>query len=88
MTIQLSPELEDIVQKHIATGRYHSAAEVLREALNLLDQGAESREAQLQSRDQKIDQGLASLEKGKGIDGEHFFEELRQREEQLNRSSE
>ena len=87
MTIQLSPELEDIVQKQIRTGRYQSAAEVLRDALQLLDQNGESQQRALKRLDEKIDQGLESLKQGKGIDGENFFEELRHKEEQLNPSS-
>lgn len=76
MAIQLSPELKDIVQKQIATGRYHCAAEVLRDALSLLEQDSESRDLRLQRLEEKIDQALESLKQGKGIDGEEFFDKL------------
>jgi antitoxin ParD1/3/4 len=76
MTIQLNPELEDIVPKQVATGRYHSAAEVLRDALSLLEKDSESRELRLQGLEEKIDQALESLKQGKGIDGEEFFDKL------------
>ena len=84
MTIELSPELEDIVRKQIATGRYHSAAEVLRDALSMLEQNGESHELRLAKLNKKIDQGLDSLNRGEGIDGEVFFEELRHKANPLN----
>jgi antitoxin ParD1/3/4 len=73
MTIKLSPELEGIVQRQIGTGRYHSAAEVLRDALSLLEQSPQSEQLRLQHLNHKIDQGLESLDGGSSVDGELFF---------------
>ena len=38
MNVSLTPELEALVQEKVATGRYASASEVVREALRLLEQ--------------------------------------------------
>lgn len=37
MTISITPQLESLIKEKLATGRYHSADEVMREALKLLE---------------------------------------------------
>jgi antitoxin ParD1/3/4 len=37
MSIQLPPQLEEIIRDKVASGRYHDAAEVVSEALHALD---------------------------------------------------
>ncbi|NBX74649.1 MAG: type II toxin-antitoxin system ParD family antitoxin [Alphaproteobacteria bacterium] len=37
-TLTLPPQLEKLVRSKVASGQYHSAGEVVREALNLLDE--------------------------------------------------
>jgi antitoxin ParD1/3/4 len=36
--VSLTPELEDLVDRKVASGRYRSASEVVRAALRLLDE--------------------------------------------------
>jgi len=38
LNISLTPELEKLVQAHVASGQYNSASEVIREALRLMIQ--------------------------------------------------
>ena len=38
LNISLTPELEKLVQTHVASGQYNNASEVIREALRLLIQ--------------------------------------------------
>ena len=38
MNVHLTPELEQLVQGKVKSGRYNSASEVVREALRLLEQ--------------------------------------------------
>jgi antitoxin ParD1/3/4 len=38
MTVTLSPQLEELIQSKVASGRYGDANEVVREALELLDE--------------------------------------------------
>ena len=71
MNVHLTPELEELVQNKVKTGRYHSASEVVREALLLLEE--HDQVTQLRRR---IDEGLASLDRGEGIEGEPFMSEL------------
>src|ERR1039458_8279681 len=37
MNVPLTPELEQLVENKVKSGRYHSASEVIREALRLLE---------------------------------------------------
>lgn len=43
MNVSITPELERFVQKLVASGRYHSASEVFREGLRLLEQAERGR---------------------------------------------
>ena len=43
MNIHLTPELEQMVQRKVKTGRYNSASEVVREALRMMEQRDEYR---------------------------------------------
>ena len=83
MNVSLTPQLEKLVTDKVGSGRYNSASEVIREALRLLQERDEVREVQLQELRKKIAEGLESLERGDWVDGEAFFEHLRQREEKL-----
>ncbi len=38
MNVHLTPELEQLVQTKVQSGRYNSASEVVREALRLMEQ--------------------------------------------------
>ena len=87
MNVLLTPQLEKLVSDKVESGRYNSASEVVREALRLLQERDEVREVQLQELRNKITEGLDSLEKGDWVDGESFFEQLRQREEKLQPES-
>lgn len=88
MNVHLTPELEQLVQSKVRTGRYNSASEVMREALRLMEE-RDLAKAEIR---QKIAVGMQSLRRGKGIDGETFFaqmeaeieEEIRVEEEQIN----
>ncbi len=60
MNINLTPQLEEFVQGKVATGQYNNASEVLREALRLLIQQEEERNARLAWLRTAIQQGLDS----------------------------
>ena len=71
MNVSLTPELEQLITRKVKTGRYTSASEVIREALRLLEEQDRLRQRQLAAIEQKIDRGLAQLDRGEGIPGEH-----------------
>jgi antitoxin ParD1/3/4 len=76
MNVSLTPELEQLIQDRVKTGRYHSASEVVREALRLLEDRDELRRLRLADLRQKVATGLESLDRGEGLDGETVFDEL------------
>jgi len=76
MNVHLTPELEQLVQTKVQSGRYNSASEVVREALRLMEQKDELRMIQLQELRKRMDKGLAQAERGEGVDGEAFMQGL------------
>src|SRR5579883_761203 len=73
MNVQLSQELEQLVQSKVQSGRYSSASEVIREALHLMDERDQVMALRREEIRERIAQGLASLERGKGVEGESVF---------------
>ena len=76
MNVNLTPKLEGYVQVKVRSGRYNSASEVVREALRLMEERDEVRKVQLDQLRSRIDSGLASLDRGEGVDGESFMRGL------------
>lgn len=64
------------MQTKVQSGQYNSASEVVQEALRLMEQRDERREVQLQEVRLRIDQGLEFLDRGEGVDGEAFLQNL------------
>ncbi len=47
MNVSLTPQLVELIQQKVATGRYNNASEVVREALRLMEERDQEREARL-----------------------------------------
>jgi antitoxin ParD1/3/4 len=80
MNVSLTPELEQMVQEKVESGRYTSASEVVREALRLMekrDQRMEEREAALKEFQAMLDGRIAEADAGKVMDVEDAFAQLR-----------
>jgi len=60
MTIELTREQEKLIEKQLASGHYHSRAEVIREALELLDDVLQLEEAKLARLRAEVKKGLDS----------------------------
>ena len=80
MSIELSPELEDFVQKRVTSGDYGSEAEVIRAAFELL----EEREQLLR----EIDIGISQLDAGDSTEydansQERFLADIRDETDRL-----
>ena len=60
MNISLTPQLEELVRKKVASGLYGSASEVMREALRLLEERDRLRELHIEEMKAEIRKGLKS----------------------------
>jgi len=78
LNVSLTAELERFVQSRVATGRYQTASEVIREGLRLLEEREQSREAALAELRAKIRRGAEQAERGELLDGEAAFEQIRE----------
>jgi len=75
MNVSLTPQLEKWVSAKVATGRYTSASEVIREALRVLA----DREALRERLNRDIGLGLAQIERGETVSGGKVFKSIRAR---------
>jgi antitoxin ParD1/3/4 len=76
MNVELTPDLERMVDSKVKTGRYDSATEVIREALRLMDERDQSDLVQKEELREKIAAGLRSLSEGRAVDGEDYFTQI------------
>ncbi len=83
MNVSLTPQLEKFVNTKVKSGRYNSASEVVREALRLLEENDRFRAQRLAEFRTAIDERLASLDRGKGVDGAEFFKTLEREDQEL-----
>ena len=76
MTITMPAEMAAVVKRAVEMGDYASTSEVVRAALQLMED--QDRPVLRGNGDirAKIDAGLASLRAGKGVDGEAVFDRL------------
>ena len=65
MNVTLPPELEERVRQRVESGKYSSASEVIREALNLFEAYEDVRTAKLDSLRQDIAKGLSDAKNGR-----------------------
>lgn len=79
MNVSLTPELDKFVAAKVASGRYTSASEVVREALRLLEEHERTRSAQSAAFNREIRARLASLDRGELVDPEPVRARLRQK---------
>ena len=64
MNVSLTPELERLVQRKVASGRYGSASEVVREALRVLEQEDRLRQLRFEKMQGEVAAGLRQLDAG------------------------
>jgi antitoxin ParD1/3/4 len=62
INVSLTPQLEDMIRKKVASGLYNSASEVVREALRLMEEHDRIRAVKLEQLRQDIRNGLNSGE--------------------------
>ena len=73
MNVSLTPELEKFVEETVATGRYNSASEVVRESLCKLEE-SEHWHSYIKG---KLQRGLDDLAAGRVVDGDTAVTRIR-----------
>jgi antitoxin ParD1/3/4 len=76
LNVSLTPELEGFIESRVASGRYQTASEVVREALRLLELQERDREAAHTALKVKLKRAAAQAEAGELVDGEAFLNKL------------
>jgi len=66
MNVSLTPTLESYVKQKVEAGMYSSVSEVVREALRLLEERDNMQAMKLEALRADINQGVESLEMGRG----------------------
>ncbi len=79
MSLEITTEIEEMVQTILRTGEYESEAEVLHEALTLLKERDRLR--------LDINRGLSELDRGERLEGDKGFAELEEKVAQLSKNS-
>ncbi len=72
VNVSLTPHLGKFVHSRVASGRYQSVSEVIREGLRLLEERGEA----FRDLRNKIAVGLDQALRGELLDGEKVFQEL------------
>lgn len=77
MQVILPPELEDLVQRQLASGKYQTAIEVLLAGAKLLEQQEDIYQGRLQELQQEARIGWEAAGRGELIDGNTAMAQIR-----------
>lgn len=76
MTIKLKPEQEKFIEAQVASGKYNSPEEVMDKMFLVFERLQSEYEEWVTETRAKIEEGIESLDRGEGVDGETFVAEL------------
>jgi antitoxin ParD1/3/4 len=82
MNVSLTRELDKFIAAKVASGRYTSASEVVREALRLLEEQDRTRAARLEEFNRELQRRLQSADRGDFVTAEESFRRIRERSRQ------
>jgi antitoxin ParD1/3/4 len=75
ISVSFTPRQAEFLAACVASGRYQSTSEVVREGLRLLEDRHQRRRAELERARALIQEGADQLDRGEAVDGETFFRE-------------
>lgn len=78
MNVNLTPELEELIQDKVRSGLYNNQSEVVREALRLMVEQDRLREAHLEKLRGALAEGIAQADRGEHLDGPEVIEGVRE----------
>lgn len=77
MNVNLTPELEELVQRKVHSGLYNNQSEVVREALRLLARQDALQDARRMRLRSALDEGLEQADRGELLESAQVAEEMR-----------
>jgi antitoxin ParD1/3/4 len=86
MNVSLTAELEKFVDQKVATGRYSSASEVVREALRLLEEHDQDRAHKIAEFNEEIGRRLESLNRGEHITPDELRAHFKRKSEERRKA--
>ena len=82
-TIQLTPEIENLIAQQIKTGKYQDDLAVIQEGLRLLAERDGIYRGRFEQLKQEVMIGVEELRRQEGINGEEVFSELEEDLQQI-----
>jgi antitoxin ParD1/3/4 len=79
MNVSLTAELDQFVSDKVASGRYSSASEVVREALRLLEEQDRARFARLEEFNRELQRRLESADRGDFVTADESLRRIREK---------
>jgi len=76
LNVSLTPALDRFVQQRVATGRYQTASEVVREGLRLLEQQERDREIAFATLKARLKRGSDQADQGQFVDPEKTLNKI------------
>ena len=76
MNVSLTPELEKFVKDKVASGRYTSSSEVVREALRVLEENEHLNERRLEQLKKEVALGIEQANQGKLKPGKEVIDRI------------
>ncbi len=78
MQIVLTPELEQLIQRQLAAGKYQSALEVITAGIHLLDQQEDLYQGRLPELQQEAQIGWEAAQRGDVVEGSVAMAQIRE----------
>jgi antitoxin ParD1/3/4 len=82
MNVSLTRELDKFVAAKVASGRYTSASEVVREALRLLEEQDRSRAERLEEFNRELKRRLDAADRGEFVTADESWRRIREKSAQ------
>ncbi len=76
-TIQLTPEIEDLINQQVKTGKYQDDLAVIQEGLRLLAERERSYQRRIEELKQEVMIGVKELRRGEIFDGRQVIKSLK-----------
>lgn len=87
ISVSFTPEQAQFLADCVATGRYQSASEVVREAIRMLEDQETHRQIAIERAKQMLEVGACELDAGEEIESASVFAELAKKYERLARNA-